>query len=76
MNKAYTYLGNDERGYFAYVDTDTDTMLVAKPGESYHMRTVEEGFPVPPTDGRWHEPEPEPEPETRDDDDTVEEVEQ
>jgi len=51
----YTYLGSDVRGYFAYVDTDTDQMLVAEPGESYRMRATEEGFPVPPTDGRWEE---------------------
>lgn len=78
MNKAHTYLGNDERGYFAYVDTDTDIMLIAKPGGSYRMRTVEEGFPIPPTDGRWQESAPEPmvEHTMNDDDNTVEEVEQ
>ena len=53
MPEAYNYTGYQTLGYPAYVDTAKDTMLIAESGESYGMRTVEEGFPVPPADGRW-----------------------
>ena len=49
----FTFTGLGPLGYPAYVDTAKDTMLIAETGESYGIRTVEEGFPVPPGDGRW-----------------------
>lgn len=63
MADTYAYLGDDERGYFAYVDTETETMLVAEPGKSYGIRATEVGYLIPPRDGRWEVPD-ETEPET------------
>jgi hypothetical protein len=49
----FTYLGQGTLGYPSYADLETGTMLVAEPGQSYGIRAVEQGFPVPPGDGRW-----------------------
>ena len=49
----YTFTGLGPTGYYAYTDLATEKMLIAEPGESYGIRAVEEGFPVPPGDGRW-----------------------
>ena len=53
MAETYAYTGYEELSYISYVDLSTEKMLHATPGKSYSMRTVEEGFPIPPTDGRW-----------------------
>lgn len=39
--------------YMAYRDVSADTMLKAVPGQSYNMAAVDDGLPIPPTDGRW-----------------------
>ena len=49
----YTFTGLGPLGYPQYVDSVTETMLIADTGGTYGIRTVEEGFPVPPGDGRW-----------------------
>ena len=49
----YTFTGLGPTGYYAYTDLATEKMLIAEPGESYGIRATEEGFPVPPGDGRW-----------------------
>lgn len=49
----YTFTGPSTLGYPSYADLETGTMLIADPGHSYGIRAVEEGFPVPPGDGRW-----------------------
>lgn len=53
MATTYTYLGQITRGYFSYVDTETQHMLVAEPGGVYGIRAVEPHFVVPPGDGNW-----------------------
>lgn len=54
MADAYTYLGDDTRGYLAYVDADTERMLIAERGGTYHIRAVEANQELPPNDGRWN----------------------
>jgi len=49
----YTFTGLGPLGYPSYVDTVTETMLIAQTGGTYGMRAVEPAFPVPPGDGRW-----------------------
>lgn len=49
----YTFTGYGQTGYPAYIDVSTERMLIADPGGTYGMRSNEEGFPVPPGDGRW-----------------------
>ena len=49
----YTFTGLGPTGYYAYTDLATEKMLIAEPGGTYGIRAVEEGFPVPPGDGRW-----------------------
>ena len=49
----YQFTGLGPLGYPAYVDTAKDTMLIAESGGTYGIRATEEGFPVPPGDGRW-----------------------
>ena len=49
----YTFTGLGPLGYPSYIDLSTEQMLIAETGESYGMRSNEEGFPVPPGDGRW-----------------------
>lgn len=71
MADGYRYVGGIRRGYLAYIDDDTNQLLIAEHGETYRMRPVNAGDPVPPTDGLWedvstdneevsdtHEPEP------------------
>lgn len=53
MAGTFTFLGAGTLGYPSYADTETGQMLVAQPGGSYGIRAVEQGFPVPPGDGRW-----------------------
>ena len=50
---AYQFTGLGPLGYYSYVDTAKDTMLVAETGGTYGIRATEEGIPVPPGDGRW-----------------------
>jgi hypothetical protein len=50
---SFTFTGPATLGYMAYADTETGEMLVAEPGQSYGIRAVEPGLPVPPGDGRW-----------------------
>lgn len=49
----YTFTGYGQTGYPAYIDVSTERMLIADPGGTYGMRSNEEGFPIPPGDGRW-----------------------
>jgi hypothetical protein len=49
----YTYIGYGTRGYAAYVDTETEKMLVAEQGKAYDMRPTWQDLPVPPADGLW-----------------------
>ena len=49
----YTFTGLGPLGYYSYVDTATDTMLIAETGGTFGMRAIEPAFPVPPADGRW-----------------------
>ena len=49
----YTFTVLGPLGYPSYVDTVTETMLIAQTGGTYGMRAVEPAFPVPPGDGRW-----------------------
>jgi hypothetical protein len=54
--EGYRYTGGDRRGYLAYVDDDTGQLLVVEPGETYRMRAINHGDPVPPADDRWDVP--------------------
>ena len=49
----YQFTGLGPLGYYSYVDTATDKMLIAETGGTYGIRATEEGHPVPPGDGRW-----------------------
>lgn len=51
----YRYTGHDRRGYLAYIDDDTNQLLIAEPGGEYRMRPVNQGDAVPPNDGLWDE---------------------
>lgn len=53
MPDTYVFMGLSTTGYPHYARVDTGEMLIAEPGESYQMRAVEEGLPIPPSDGRW-----------------------
>ena len=53
MAERFSFTGLGPLGYPQYVDTAKDTMLIAESGGTYGIRSTEEGFPVPPADGRW-----------------------
>ncbi len=53
MPEAYTFTGHQRLGYFGYLDTESQKMLVADPGGSYAIKAVDAGLAVPPPDGRW-----------------------
>lgn len=53
MAERFSFTGLGPLGYPSYIDLSTEKMLIAETGESYGMRSNEEGFPVPPGDGRW-----------------------
>ena len=50
---SYQFTGLGPLGYPSYIDVVTEQMLIAETGGTYGMRSNEEGFPVPPGDGRW-----------------------
>lgn len=54
----YTYVGDRELTFVAYVDEDTDHTLTAVPGESYAMRGSSVDLPVPPDKISWVQAEP------------------
>lgn len=68
----YTYVDDQRRGYLSYLDATTQRMLIAEPGGTYAIWTLDPANEVPPPDGRWvtaeadaaDEPEPGAEPET------------
>jgi hypothetical protein len=51
--QTFTFTGLGPLGYYNYVDTAKDTMLIAETGQTYGIRATEEGLAVPPGDGRW-----------------------
>jgi hypothetical protein len=50
---SYKFTGLGPLGYPSYIDVVTEQMLIAETGGTYGMRSNEEGFPIPPGDGRW-----------------------
>ena len=56
MPGPFTFLGHSTLGFPDYCDMATGRMLIADPGESYEIRAVNQGAPVPPDDGRWDPP--------------------
>lgn len=69
--RKFTFISHEPQlGYFRYADAATGQMLIASPGESYAIRPVEEGLPVPPDDGRWDPPYVRPAPENGESQDT------
>jgi hypothetical protein len=66
----FKFTGHSKTGYPDYADMATGRMLVAEPGESYEIRAVNQGAPVPPDDGRWDPPyvRPRPAPAPEDED--------
>lgn len=57
----FRFTGSGRRAYADYVDTATDRMLEAEPGQTYVMRVTWDMLPVPPGDGFWEEAEGAPE---------------
>jgi hypothetical protein len=49
--QTYKYLGHSPLGFPDYCDMATGRMLIAEPGESYEIRAVNQGAPVPPMTG-------------------------